>query len=140
MENSQNLQQQITQYRYIEEQRDLYQSQLELVNASLMNLQNTKLTLEKIKEGVKEDDEILLPIGGLVKIRAIIKDTQRLLVSVGQDVVIEKSLDDSISFLDNIIDKQKESLKFVVEKLQNIEIALQSMGESIQNGMRKNPQ
>ena len=140
MENSQNLQQQLTQYRYIEEQRNLYQSQLELVNASLANLQNTKLTLEKIKEGIKEDDEILLPIGGLVKIRAKIRDTQRILVSVGQDVVIEKSLDDSISFLDGIIDKQKESLKFVVEKLQNIELALQSMGESIQNGMRKSPQ
>ena len=140
MENSQNLQQQLTQYRYIEEQRNLYQSQLELVNASLANLQNTKLTLEKIKESVKEEDEILLPIGGLVKIRAKIMDTQRILVSVGQDVVIEKSLDDSISFLESIIDKQKESLKFVVEKLQNIELALQSMGESIQNGMRKNPQ
>ena len=140
MENSQNLQQQLTQYRYIEEQRNLYQSQLESVNASLANLQNTKLTLEKIKEGIKEDDEILLPIGGLVKIRAKIRDTQRILVSVGQDVVIEKSLDDSISFLESIIDKQKESLKFVVEKLQNIELVLQSMGESIQNGMRKNPQ
>ena len=140
MEDSQNLQQQLTQYRYIEEQRNLYQSQLELVNASLANLQNTKLTLEKIKESVKEEDEILLPIGGLVKIRAKIMDTQRILVSVGQDVVIEKSLDDSISFLESIIDKQKESLKFVVEKLQNIELALQSMGESIQNGMRKNPQ
>ena len=90
MENSQNLQQQLTQYRYIEEQRNLYQSQLELVNASLANLQNTKLTLEKIKESVKEEDEILLPIGGLVKIRAKIMDTQRILVSVGQDVVIEK--------------------------------------------------
>jgi hypothetical protein len=31
-------------------------------------------------------------------------------------------------------------LKFVVEKLQNIELALQSMGESIQNGMKQNPQ
>jgi prefoldin alpha subunit len=140
LEDSQNLQQQLTQYRYVEEQRNLYQSQLELVNASIVNLQNTKLTLEKIKEGVKEEDEILLPIGGLVKIRAKIMDTQRILVSVGQDVVIEKSLDDSISFLENIIDKQKESLKFVVEKLQNIELALQSMGESIQNGMRKSPQ
>ena len=139
MEDSQNLQQQLTQYRYIEEQRNLYQSQLELVNGSIVNLQNTKLTLEKIKEGVKDDDDILLPIGGLIKIRAKITDTQRILVSVGQDVVIEKSLDDSISFLENIIDKQKESLKFVVEKLQNIELALQSMGESIQNGMRKNP-
>lgn len=139
MEDSQNLQQQLTQYRYIEEQRNLYQSQLELVNGSLVNLQNTKLTLEKIKEGVKDDDDILLPIGGLVKIRAKIMDTQRILVSVGQDVVIERSLDDSISFLENIIERQKESLKFVVEKLQNIELALQSMGESIQNGMRKNP-
>lgn len=124
----------------MEEQHNLYQSQLELVNASLMNLQSTKLTLEKIKEGVKEDDEILLPIGGLVKIRGKILDTQKLLVSVGQDVVIEKNLDDSITFLDGIIEKQKESLKFVAEKLQNLEIALQNMGEYIQNGMRQNPQ
>ena len=124
----------------MEEQHNLYQSQLELVNASLMNLQSTKLTLEKIKEGVKEDDEILLPIGGLVKVRGKILDTQKLLVSVGQDVIIEKNIDDSITFLDSIIEKQKESLKFIAEKLQNLELALQSMGEYIQDGMRKNPQ
>ena len=48
MENNQNLEQQLSQYRYIKEQKDMFQGQFEIINASLGNLINTKRTLENI--------------------------------------------------------------------------------------------
>ena len=55
MENTQNqnFEQQLNQFRYLKEQRDVFQGQFEIINASLGNLFTTKRTLESL-EGVKE--------------------------------------------------------------------------------------
>lgn len=132
MEQSQNFQRQLSQFRYLQQQRDAFQNQFELMNASILNLQNSKKTIQNIMDGVKDGDEILIPIGGIVSIKASIKDTNNALLFVGQDTVIERSLGESIEFIDKLIEKYSESMKFVIERLQSIELALQSMGESIQ--------
>lgn len=137
MEQSQNFQRQLTQFRYLQEQRDIYQNQFELMNASLLEFQNSKKTIQNIMDGVKEDDEILIPIGGIVSIKASIKDTNNALLFVGQDVVIEKSLGESIEFIDKLIEKYSESMKFIIERLQSIEFTLQGMGESLQGALNQ---
>lgn len=137
MEQSQNFQRQLTQFRYLQEQRDIYQNQFELMNASLLEFQNSKKTIQNIMDGVKDDDEILIPIGGIVSIKASIKDTNNALLFVGQDVVIEKSLGESIEFIDKLIEKYSESMKFIIERLQSIEFTLQGMGESLQGALNQ---
>ena len=137
MEQSPNFQRQLSQFRYLQEQRDIYQNQFELMNASLLNFQNSKKTIQNIMDGVKEDDEILIPIGGIVSIKATIKDTNNALLFVGQDIAIEKSLGESIEFIDKLIEKYSESMKFIIERLQSIEFALQGMGESLQGALNQ---
>jgi len=137
MEQSQNFQRQLSQFRYLQEQRDIYQNQFELMNASLLNFQNSKKTIQNIMDGVKEDDEILIPIGGIVSIKASIKDTNNALLFVGQDIAIEKSLGESIEFIDKLIEKYSESMKIIIERLQSIEFALQGMGESLQGALNQ---
>jgi prefoldin alpha subunit len=88
-------------------------------------------------DGVKEEDEILIPIGGIVSIKASIKDTNNALLFVGQDVAIEKSLGESIEFIDKLIEKYSESMKYIIERLQSIEFALQGMGESLQGALNQ---
>jgi prefoldin alpha subunit len=137
MEQSQNFQRQLNQFRYLQEQRDIYQNQFELMNASIINFQNSKKTIENIMDGVKEDDEILIPIGGIVNIKASIKDTNNALLFIGQDIVIERSLGESIEYIDKLINQYSESMKFVIERLQSIELALQGMGESLQGALNQ---
>jgi len=137
MEQSPNFQRQLSQFRYLQEQRDIYQNQFELMNASLLNFQNSKKTIQNIMDGVKEDDEILIPIGGIVSIKASIKDTNNALLFVGQDIAIEKSLGESIEFIDKLIEKYSESMKIIIERLQSIEFALQGMGESLQGALNQ---
>ncbi|MHA1190948.1 MAG: prefoldin subunit alpha [Promethearchaeota archaeon] len=137
MEQSQNFQRQLSQYRYLQEQREIYQNQFELMNASLLNFQNSKKTIENIMDGVKEDDEILIPIGGIVSIKASIKDTNNALLFVGQDIAIEKSLGESIEFIDKLTEKYSGSMKIIVERLQSIELALQGMGEFLQGALNQ---
>jgi prefoldin alpha subunit len=135
MENNQNFEKQLQQFRYLKEQRDMFQGQFEIVNASLGNLYTTKKTLDNLKEGIDENDEILIPIGGLVSIRGSIKDTEKVLVSVNQDIVIEKTTEESIEFIDKLMTQHNEQLKFLKERIQTLDYNLQGLNQMFQGKM-----
>jgi len=135
MESKQNLEQQLSQYRYFKEQRDMFQGQFEIINASLGNLYTTKLTLDNLKEGVKENDEILVPIGGLASIKATIKDTKNVLVYVKNDTIIEKSVEEAIEFISNLIEQHNTQLKFLQERIFSLDLNLQNMNQILQSRM-----
>lgn len=135
MEASRNYQEQLLKFRYLKEQRDMYQGQLEIINASLGNILNTKTTLENLKEGVKDGDEILVPIGGLANINASIKNPEKILLSVTQDVIIEKDLNGSIEFFDKLIEQHNKQIQFLRTQLQNIDVNLQETSNLIQSSI-----
>lgn len=135
MENNQNFEKQLQQFRYLKEQRDMFQGQFEIVNASLGNLYTTKKTLDNLKEGIDENDEILIPIGGLVSIKGSIKDTEKVLVSVNQDIVIEKTTEESIEFIDKLMTQHNEQLKFLKERIQTLDYNLQGLNQMFQGKM-----
>ena len=140
MENSQNFEKQLYQFRYLKEQRDMLQCQLEIVNASLSNLMTTKSTLENLKNGVNKDDEILVPIGGLVNIKASIKETEKVLLFINQDTIIEKNIEESIEFIDKLISQHNDQIKFLTERIQLYDLNLQGMSKELQNRMdQRNP-
>jgi len=134
MENNQNFEQQLNQFRYLKEQRDVFQGQFEIINASLGNLFTTKRTLESL-ESVNENDEILIPIGGLASIKATIKDTKNVLVSVNQDTVIEKTVEEAVEFLNTLIEQHNNQLKFLKERIFALDMNLQGMNQMLQNRM-----
>lgn len=132
MDSSQEYQEQLIQIQYFREQYNMIQSQLEFMNASLGNILNTKTTLQNLKEDVKEGDEILVPIGGLVNIKATIKNPEKVLVSIPQDVVIEKDLDSAIEFLDKNMEQHNQQIEYLKTQLQKVEIALRQISENVQ--------
>ncbi|MHA1460228.1 MAG: prefoldin subunit alpha [Promethearchaeota archaeon] len=132
MENNQNFEQQVNQYRYLKEQRDVFQGQFEIINASLGNLYTTKLTLDNLKEGVNENDEILVPIGGLASIRATIKDTKKVLVSVKNDTIIEKTVEEAIEYISKLIEQHNTQLKFLQERIYTLDLNLQGINQMLQ--------
>ncbi len=134
MEPTQEYQEQLIKIRYLREQYNMFQRQLEIINASLGNIMNTKITVENLKEGVKQDDEILLPIGGLVNIKASIKEPEKVLLAVTQDVIIEKDLDGALEFLNRLIEQHNKQTQFLRTQLQNIEMTLQEISQNVQRG------
>ena len=134
MEPPQEYQEQLLKIRYLREQHNMLQGQLEIINASLGNILNTKTTIENLKEGIKPDDEILVPIGGLVNIKASIKDTKKVLLAVTQDVIIEKDLDGTLEFLDKLIEQHNKQIQFLRTQLQNVEMTLQEISQNVQKG------
>ncbi|MFX0018612.1 MAG: prefoldin subunit alpha [Promethearchaeota archaeon] len=139
MEKNQNLQNQLYQLRILREQYDMYQGQLEILNASLGNYLNTKYTLKNLKDGVKEEDEILIPIGGVVGVKASIQDTEKFLLFIGKDTVIEKSIDESIEYIEKLIQEHNEQIKSISEVVQKLNLTIQGMSQSIQNSYSEKP-
>ncbi len=135
MENNQNFEKQLQQFRYLKEQRDMFQGQFEIVNASLGNLYTTKKTLDNLQDGIDENDEILIPIGGIVSIRGAVKDTKKVLVSITQDIVIEKTIEESIEFIDKLMKQHNEQLKFLKERIQTLDYNLQGINQMFQGKM-----
>ena len=135
MENNQNFEKQLQQFRDLKEQRDMFQGQFELVNASLGNLYTTKKTLDNLQDGIDENDEILIPIGGIVSIRGAVKDTKKVLVSITQDIVIEKTTEESIEFIDKLMKQHNEQLKFLKERIQTLDYNLQGLNQMFQGKM-----
>lgn len=133
MENNQNFEKQLQQFRYLKEQRDMFQGQFEIVNVSLGNLYTTKKTLDNLKDGVDENDEILIPIGGLVSIKGSFIDTKKVLVSITQDIVIEKTVEESIEFINKLMKQHNEQLKFLKERILTLDYNLQGINKMFQN-------
>ncbi|MHA1725413.1 MAG: prefoldin subunit alpha [Promethearchaeota archaeon] len=137
MENDFNLdqrqqqQQYLSQFQYLKEQRDVFKNQLELVQTSLSNIMNTKNTIENMKT-INLDDEILVPLGGMINIKAQIKDIEKVLVYISRDTVIEKTLDDTIQFLEKLINQHKEQVKFLSEHIQQVDVSLQNVSQNLQ--------
>ncbi len=135
MENTQNnnIQQQIYQFQYFKEQRDALAQNLGLISASLQNYMTTKATIESLKN-VKEGDEILIPIGGSIILNAKISNTDKILTYVGQDVVVEKPIDETNQFIEKIIEQHNEQIKFLNSELYKLDMTLQGMSQLIQQG------
>ena len=137
MESSKDYQEQLQVFRILREQREMYQGQLEILNVSRANVMNTKITIENIKESVQENDEILIPIGGMANIKASIKEPEKVLLAVTQDVIIEKDLDGAIELLDKRIEQHDKEIQIIRTQLQNIDINLQKTTQLIQRGYRQ---
>ncbi|MFX0005144.1 MAG: prefoldin subunit alpha [Promethearchaeota archaeon] len=133
MEPSQEYQAQLMRFQELKEHRDMLQNQLEFVNVSLSNVINTKKTVENLKEGVNVDDEILVPIGGHIFVKASIKDTNKILLAVSQDVVIEKDLESAKEYLDNLIEQHNQQIQFLATQIQQRDQALQQLSQNFQN-------
>ena len=136
MENTQNVDREISQFQYLREQRDILRGQFEINNAAINNLLTIKTTVENIKD-LKSDEEILLPLGGIVSIKATLKDVEKLLVNISQDIIVEKSIEETIDYVDKQLTGYNEHQKLLREQIQKLELSLEGINQSIQNRMNQ---
>lgn len=134
LENTQNAQELLYQFRYLREQRDMLASQLDFISASQRNLTNTKTTVANLKD-LKEGDEILLPLGGIINVKATINNPEKVLVFVNQDVVIEKDIDTSIEFVDKLIEQHNQQIEYLQTQIQNLDANIARMSQTLQQAV-----
>lgn len=109
-----NLQTKMMQYEYLNQQIQALQQHLNEILKASDELSILKVGLKNLVEA-KSGDELLVPIGASSYVPAKIIDPQKVVVSVGAGVFMDKSVEDSMP----IVDKQMEELKKQEEVVMN---------------------
>src|SRR2546429_9166528 len=85
----------LVEIRMLEGSARVLSSRLDIVTGALSETQTAKQTLEGTKES-GEEVEMLIPIGSGSFFKAKIEDPQHVIIGVGAEVCIEKTVDYSI--------------------------------------------
>jgi prefoldin alpha subunit len=96
---------------------------LEFLYSQLEAIQNKILEYELIKSFInelKKQEDTYINLGGLIFVRGSIKDDQNLLINVGRNIFIEKSKDEVLKLIDDIINKLNQDLKEIRTKINEI--------------------
>lgn len=121
MSKEDELQKNMTLIEYYKEQLKTLEYQFSLIQTTIADQTRAKMTLEKLND-VKDDSELLLPIGGGTFINAKINNSSKVLYDIGDGIVIEKTINDAINKVD-----------IRIKELQKTEEKISNMAQQIQN-------
>ena len=109
--------------RFLEQTAEAIQSRINMVNAVITDLTYANTALEGI-EKEKENSELLVPIGGGSYIKAKLENPDKVIVSMGAGVSIEKTLQET-----------KEIIKKRLENLEKTRTSLQQQFAQVLDNM-----
>ena len=111
MEDQQKLQQILSQLEAYKAQTEIFQQQIDAVQASIAEIKVLESTLEDF---AKQDTiETLVPIGAGSFIKAEIKNEDKVIMSLGSGVAVSKSFEDA----KKTAAEQKQQLEDTLDKL-----------------------
>jgi len=108
-----------SELNYLNEQSKVISNNLSLLSSHRNELALSKITLEGLK-GVKQGNEILIPIGAGSFVKGTISDVNTVITTLARDVTIEKSIDETITKLDETLKEVEKNLGQNEATLQNI--------------------
>jgi prefoldin alpha subunit len=105
------LQEKLLTYRILEARLNGLLEQKKLLVSKLNEVQTT---ISSIKEAQKTKGQMLIPLGAEAYIAGEIKECEKLLVGIGANVAIEKTIDEGLK----IMEKRKEELQRSLTELE----------------------
>jgi prefoldin alpha subunit len=96
---------------------------LDFLYSQLEDIQNKILEYELIKTFInelKKQEDTYINLGGLIFVRGSIKDDQNLLINIGRNIFIEKSKNEVLKLIDDIINKLNQDLNEIKAKINEI--------------------
>jgi len=92
----------VVELRILEGTADALQSRINLVNAALTELTVASITLEGL-EKEKKAAQLFVPIGGGSYIKAKLESVDKLIVGIGAEVAVERTMKEAKENLENRI-------------------------------------
>ncbi|OLS14803.1 MAG: prefoldin subunit alpha [Promethearchaeota archaeon CR_4] len=119
----------------LEEQANMLNERQGYYLETLQGLQITQVTIDEL-EHLPDNHEIILPIGNRAFLKAKVQEPSKILVAIGRDVILEKTLPDAREYTRKMMDeikdaqtKTKDQLSQVLKKMDELKGALnQKMG------------
>ena len=128
--------------RILEGTAEALQSRVNLVNAALTELRVASMTLEGLGKE-KKDAQLFVPIGGGSFIKAKLESSDKVVVGIGADVTVERTMKEAKENLESRIaelEKTRTSLgqQFgqVIEKIREDRARLEELTAKLREGER----
>ena len=120
MTKEEELQKYMVTIEQCKEQLNALENQFNMLQNAIIEQTKAKITIDNLGK-LKNDMEIMMPVGGGIFVNATAKKTSKVLMDVGGGVVIEKELKDAIEKINNRIEdfqKTEERISGIVQQLQ----------------------
>jgi len=113
------------------EQYTMLAEQLKFIEAAKSEAYSSIATLEALN-GAEGDVTTLLPLGGGVSVEATLHNAHVMLVTIGAGVTVEKSVEDTVTYLHDRITEMDASVKRLSENMTKIQSQMQAVDARMQ--------
>jgi len=113
-----------------QERMDAIYQQVRFIEELLGEYRRVKSALDEISKA-KKGDELILPIGGNVFVRASLEDNSNVLTGVGGGVVTEKSINKAVSFVDKKIEELLKEEDSLIETSQDLKAKVEELSKKL---------
>ncbi|MGQ9781306.1 MAG: prefoldin subunit alpha [Nitrososphaeria archaeon] len=134
-EIEQELQTKIIQIRYLEEYLEDLAGRENMAITTLNDIQNAEETIEELSKG--KDLDTMVYIGGGMYTSSKINITQKVLVNVGYNIVVEKTLKNAQTFLEERKKEIRTALGDLSQQKQQAAYALQRLRADVESALRR---
>jgi len=128
----------MTLQHYLKEygqQAEIFVSQLEMLENGRMEAFAAIETLQAMLSA--DDGIVLLQIGGGASVRAKVLEPDKILLSIGAEVVVERSNKDAAEFLKERIIEMEASQKKVAETLDRLRSQMNEINKRLESGYQQ---
>jgi len=101
----------------LEYQAKQLQKIIENIDAQLLEMRNTSESLKEF-EKLKNNDDILFPVANGIFAKGKLTDNKLLNINIGSDVIVEKSVSDTISMMETQVKEIEDYRIEVMSQLQ----------------------
>lgn len=128
----------MTLQHYLKEygqQAEIFVSQLELLENGRMEALAAIEALEGML--VSDDGTVLLQIGGGASVKAKVIEPEKIFLSIGAEVVVERSNKEAVEFLKERIMEMEASQKKVSETLDRLRSQMNEINKRLESGYQQ---
>lgn len=139
MNQKESFQKKFYEFNIYRKQAESMLQELTLLSQTAESLKVTQNTLDNIKK-LNNDSEILVPLGGNSFAKAKLSNPKNVLIGVGADVVMEKSIADANAILGNQsteVEKAKAKMESQLKELDKHMTELEPEIEMLAGKMKK---
>jgi prefoldin alpha subunit len=134
--NEQEIASAVRTLEFYRAQLENFDQQYEFMAMTIREHVKAKETMEGIKD-MKADTETLIPIGAGSYIFANVGESEKAIVGIGADVLVETTIDDAISKIDDRTSEIEEAMKSLTEKYQEVANKATELSTMIQSSYVK---
>ncbi len=129
-ENQKELQKMYLELQFLDEQMKQIQKQITMLDEQLIELNNTIQALDDFNK-TAVGSNILVPLSPEIFANAGLKDNKELLVNVGSNIVVKKSVEETKELLKKRLEIIKQYRDMILDEMQKINLQAVNLEQEI---------